>query len=166
MRSASAWASVSLWPRRAAMSFSRLARRRSTSAALASACSRWRRDSSMSWRMPAERAAKNGPAFLPMKYPNRPARTRKLAHLSASSCLSPKLSSFFGPPSCSCARAGRPVKARPSATTIITGTIARRLMRRSAGGWSPQSGWRGIRYPPPGWPWRLPRRPPVASWPG
>src|ERR1035441_7460337 len=56
MRSVSAWASVSLRPRRAAISSSRLARRRSTSAALASACSRWRRGSSMSFRMPAERA--------------------------------------------------------------------------------------------------------------
>ena len=51
----------------------------------------------MSFRMLSVRAAKKGPAFLPMKYPNRPASSRKFAHLSSSSCFSAKLSSFSAP---------------------------------------------------------------------
>ena len=49
------------------------------------ACRRASCASTMSLRICCERAAKNGPAFLPIRYPSPPASTTKLAHFHISS---------------------------------------------------------------------------------
>ena len=160
MRSASARAWLHDSSRKAAISDWMPARRRSTSVARSSDCLRSSPASTMSFRILVERAAKNGPPFLPARYPNPAARIRKLAHSQALRLPSPPApddSAGFCP---ACARtAGTAPKPRSRTRR------PRRLMRRSAGEWSRRSGWPAHPHRRPARPWPFPRRLPAGSEP-